>query len=648
LTASREVETDADTGDTVLQTVPKTHVRGVEVVVQQGLSSPTPVKPTVASTECCVAYVELSTTGVVAIEMDQSGRVKTLSEVDSRLAIVENEMDAAVARVSSIETDITNIAVRLNDIPNPVIVRQMQRDLAQLRREVAMPAEARAYWYDNGLLTDEWDTVNASWLARIRAGVRFAWAAERDMQMAMIDASSAAIRASGSLILPAWSEAIRLEVDGDGGSRNISQLTHTVTNVVRKTLARQVIEYGATTTHCQNEAGWSFLAGYDVGELFTKDGETFVVTGVNAALGKGHYFYSYQNVTIRTVEETYWDYVTEEIGVNGSIYGQTWLCSQPMVLTAIDLSFTRVGSDGEVHLFVCECDASGQPVFSNVIAATSKVAGNLTTGWVKFDLPPTLLDSGKRYAWFTVTTGNHALETVSGNKYGQGSLFYCTDGVWAQGDAVTDFAMRLYGAKFAATRTVVEMQAATLENGMTDIRILNAGWAPGGTSLTWEILPSDATDWSPLTVDAAVDTAWLAGLPALTRLRAVFAGTTDLQPAVVMDANARVMTFRPRNTMQSISVNHNFGVSTTSVRIDTVVDQWDGAKHTATPKLLVGSTVYTPVATVVTPDLVNAKKRTISASFTVPSTTSARARFDMTSSEVTDLPFIDNIAMYAL
>ncbi len=646
-TAQRLVETDADTGETVQQAVPKTSKRSIEVVIQQGLSSPTPIKPTVAATECCLAFVELATTGIVAVEMDHGSRVKTLSEIEGRLTVVEGDVTAAVKRVSSIETDIANIAVRLNDIPNPIVVRQMQRDLAQIRREIAMPDEARAYWYDNGLLQDEWDKAHASWLARVREGVRFPWAAERDMQLSLLDASSSAIRASGSLILPAWEEVVRLEVAGDGGSKNISQLVHTVTTATRRTLSRTVTEYGATSTVCSNAAGWGFLAGYDVGELFTRDGETFQVT--RTWIGSaGHKYYAFQNVTVRTVEETYWDYVTETMGLNGSVYGQTWLCAQPMVLTAIGFSAIRVGSAGDVHLMVCQCNSSGQPQFDAVIASTTVAAGDLLTGWNKVDIAPTLLESGQRYAWFVVTTGNHALETVSGNKYAQGSLFYVTDGAWAQGDAEVDFAMRLYGAKFGGTRTVVEMSPATLENGMTDIRLLHAGWAPGGTSLTWEIKPSDSDDWLPLTVENAVDTTWLTGLPALTRLRAVFAGTTDLQPAIVMDASARILTFRPRGDMMAISVDHAFGVSTTSIRLDAVIDQFDPAKHTAAPKLVIGATVYTPVATIVTPDLVSSKKRMISATFTVPSTTSARARFDMTSSELTDLPFIDNIAMFAM
>ena len=647
--AQRMIEIDAATEEMVEVTLPKREVRRWEIVVQQGLASPTPIKPTVAATECCLAFVDLATTGVVAVEMDHGSRVKSLSEVEGRVTVLEGDVTAAVKRVSSIETDIANIAVRLKDIPSPVIVRQMQRDLGQVRRLIAMPAEARAYWYDNALLKDEWDTAHASWLARIREGVRFPWAAERDAQLALLDASSSAIRASGSLVLPTWEETTRLAVDGDGGSKNISQLTHTVTTATQKSLSRTVTEYGSTSTHCENASGWGFLHGYDVGDLFTMNGETFEITGVDTHLGAGHYFYTFANLTIRAVEETYWDYVTEEIGVNGSIYGQTWLCAQPMVLTSVDLSFTRVGSDGDVHLFVCECDTSGRPQFDQVIASVTKTAASLATGWVNFELTPTLLESGTRYAWFVVTTGNHALETVSGNKYAQGSLFWATDGAWAQGDNETDFAMRLNAAKFAATRTAIEFASAVLENGMTDIRFLHAGWAPGGTALTWEIYPSDADDWRPVTIEAAAtDTAWLNGLPALTRIRAVFTGTTDLQPAILLDATARVMTFRPRGDMRAISVDHDFGVSTTTIQLDTVVDQWDDAKHTFAPRLMIGATVVTPSAVVVTPDLVNDKKRMISAAFSVAATTSARARVEMTTTEVTDLPFVDNIAMYAL
>ena len=255
----------------------------------------------------------------------------------------------------------------------------------------------------------------------------------------------------------------------------------------------------------------------------------------------------------RSVTDVYWDYVTETIGVNGSVHGQTWLCSQPSVLTSIDLDFDKVGATGDVHLFVCECDETGQPRFDTVIVNTTRAPGTLGLGWNNFAFRPTLLESGKRYAWFTVTTGNHALGTISGNAFTQGSRFVCTDGAWSQVISDSDFAMRLKVASFATTRTTVEFDALTLENGMTELRLLHGGWQPGGTALVWEIQPSGSDEWQPLTLANANGADELLGLPSLVRLRAVFIGTTDLQPAIVMDATARGYTFRPRNTLVAVS-----------------------------------------------------------------------------------------------
>lgn len=651
VTDLRMIETDVETHETVQQAVPKTDRRTVSIVIQQGLPSPTPLRPAVAADQCCLAYVELSTTGIVAVEMDNSSRVKSLYEVDGRLTQVEGDMANTIRRTTTMETDIANIAARLGDIPHPTIMRQLKRDVGLLRRQLALPDETRAYWYDAGLLQDGWDKTHATWLARVREGIRFAWAAERDMQLSLIDPASASIRMSDTLLLPAWTEKTRISVEGDGGSKNISQLVHTVTTAVRKEISRTVTEYGETVTVCENQAEWSMVMNQSVNELFTRNGETFqVVAIVGNQDWAGHRIYAVRKVIVRTVTKVYWDFVTESFGVNGSIYGQTWLCSQPMILTSIDLNFTRVGSTGDVHLFVCECDDSGQPQFGSVIVEKTIAANNLHAGWVNFALRPSLLESGKRYAWFTVTTGNHALATATGNKYAQGSLFACTDGAWAMGDALTDFAMRIKGASFAATRTVIELNPLTLTDGMTELRLLHGGWAPGGTSLVWEVQNSDDPDetWTPLTLAAEGSDA-LAGRPALVRLRLVLAGTTDLQPAIVLDANARGMTFRPRGDMQAVSKEQAFGLSTSTVQIEVVLDEYNPTYHTVAPKLVIGGSILTPSATVTTPDMINPLKRTILATFSLGSpATAARARVDMTTTDVTVCPFIQNIAMYAL
>ena len=652
VTAQRifETSTDVETSEPVQQTTPKREVREASFTVQQGAASPAPaLRPTIADTDAVVAWVLLASTGIASIEPGEGSRVKSLYEVEKRVSAAESDLGGITRRTTTIETQIVNITQRLTDIPHPTIIRQLKRDVAATRRLLALPDEARAYWYDPGLLQTEWDKQHASWLARVREGIRFPWAGQRDAQLALLDAGSPAIRMSGSLLMPAWTEVTRLEVPSDGSNINISQTTHTVVNAIRREIARQVIEYGPTVTVCENAAEWSTLYNQSVGELFTHNGETFEVVGIVANKEwAGHRVYAIRNVISRSVTDVYWDYVSETIGVNGSVHGQTWLCSQPMILTSIELDFDKVGPTGDIHLFVCECDESGAPDFDNVVVATAKAPSELGLGWVNFGLRPTLLESGKRYAWFTVTTGNHALGTVAGNSFTQGSRFVCTDGAWSQVVTDSDFAMRLNVASFASTRTIVEMDALTLDSGMTEIRLIHGGWVPGGTSLIWEIQPSGTEEWQALTLTNAEGADTLVGLPPLVRLRAVFVGTTDVAPAIVMDATARGYTFRPRGDMVAVSVSHNFGLSTTTIQVEAVIDNYDAGKHTAAPKLIVGATVYTPTATVVTPDLVNPKKRTLLASFTVPSTTSARARIDMTSTEVTDEPFVQNIAMYAL
>ncbi|BAF88157.1 hypothetical protein AZC_2159 [Azorhizobium caulinodans ORS 571] len=650
LTAQRMIETDAETGETVEQAVPKTESRIVEVVIQQGLPSPTPLKPSVAADQCCLAFVELAPTGIVAVELDHGSRLKSLAEVEGRLTTLEGEVSNTIRRTTTLETDVANIASRLTDIPHPTIIRQLKRDVANVRRQLAMPDEARAYWYDAGLVQDAWDLTHATWLARVREGIRFPWAAERDSQLALLDPGSAALRMSGTLLLPAWEEAVRIEVPGDGGSTNISQLTHTVTTAVRREIARQVVEYGETVTVCENNAEWATSYGRSVGELFTVKGETFEVVAIAGNTEwAGHVLRAVRRIITRTVTDVYWDYVTESFGVNGSIYGQTWLCAQPMILTSIDLSFTRVGSSGDVHLFVCECDDTGQPRLDRVIVTTTLAAKDLAAGWVTFPLRPSLLESGRRYAWATVTTGNHALETVAGNRFAQGSRFTCTDGAWSQISTEVDFAMRIKAATFAAPRTVVEFAPLTLENGMTELRLLHGGWAPGGTALTWEVKPSTSNAWQPLTLADVEGGDTLAGLPALVQLRAVFVGTTDLQPAIVLDAKARGMTFRPRGEMIAVSRSQAFGLATSTIQLEVVVDAYDASRHNMQLRLVVGASILSPSAVSLTPDLVNPKKRTVLATFILGApVTEARARVDMTTTTVTDVPFIQNIALYAL
>lgn len=397
--AQRLVETDAETEETVLQSVPKTLTRKINFTVMGGAPSPTPLRPAVPADRCCIAYVELSPLGVVAIEVNQPHRVKTLAEVDTRLTQAEGEIADVQGSVKTIKSDIAAIWGRLGDIPNPIIMRQLKADVAALRVKAKLPAEARAYWYDPGLVGDQWDGQHSSWLARIREGVRFAFAAERDAQLALLNVDDPGVRLTGNLMLPAWTEERRLEVKGDGGSFNISSLQHTIVTAVQKTLSRVVTEYGPTISVCENAAEWAVLQGRSVGELFNRPGETFQIVSVDRNhTWAGHRWLGVRRVIQRTVVETYWDYVRSTVGLNGSVCGQTFLNAQAAIVTSVELSFTSVGVNGDVHLMLCECWEDGEPNFDAVVARVTKPANQLAKGWVTFSLTPTLLDPGKRFA----------------------------------------------------------------------------------------------------------------------------------------------------------------------------------------------------------------------------------------------------------
>ena len=84
---------------------------------------------------------------------------------------------------------------------------------------------------------------------------------------------------------------------------------------------------------------------------------------------------------------------------------------------------------------------------------------------------PTYLKSGRRYAIVLVTTGDHYVAmTNTDNGVVQGTFFVSTDGAFFAGNLVDDMKMRLYYAKFSASRVVVELTPLQLAGGIRVIK----------------------------------------------------------------------------------------------------------------------------------------------------------------------------------
>ncbi len=649
--ATRPFETsdDPETSIIVNRATPKTIRRVVELIVQPGEANPVPVKPVVDSTDACIAFVLLTSSGVNTIEPGNSDRVKTLFEVEGRVTALEVDLDGLFMRTETIETQIVNIKAKLTEIPRPVIIRQMQRDIGAARLKVDLPDEARAFVFDQALIPDRWDMTHVDWLARIEEGVRFGFAAEAQARLEVQAEDDPKIAFRGRRMVPAFDEVTRIANTSLDSTLNISQLVHTETTLVRKESSRIRITYGPTQWACENQAGWAGLGGDSrVGQMLNVGGETFEVVERRDYGGPGHQTYGVRQIRYEMYSEPYWEYVTEDVGVNGSIYGQSFLVAQPMQLTSLDLSFARVGADGDVHIFIVETTTGGMPRFDAVLAQGKLNHADLVVGWNKAVLPITLLESGKRYAFVTVTTGAHALHISASNKYTGGTQFLTTDGAFAQGSTETDICFRLNAARYRSPRTVIPMQALNLADGMTQIDMLFAGWVPGGCTLGWEIRPSGSNVWTELD-DGDPATNPLVGLPASVELRMVMMGTADLQPMIQLDQKAVSRVARNRSTMRAVTKSFPFGFSTTSIQTQYTLDSFDADRHTFTPAIMVGNTVVNPNTTEITIDPQRPERRTYLSTYTLgAAANAARMRPAATTNNLASVPFVQDAFIAAL
>jgi len=657
----RRIETDPDTENTVLMSVPKVVDRRVKIIPQPGPVeiAADPSKPAVPAGQSCIAFVLLGTTGILDIAPGNAWRAKTLHEVEGRVTAIEIQFEKSNGRISTLETDLANLnaTVKALPVPRPHIIRELRRDVAAMRRQIDVPAGARSDWYDPGLIppgnpASQWDASHAGWLARIAEGIQHPYAAVQETRLELVNEDSSLIKFAGRRMMPTWTEVKRIWNEGGSATRDISQQVHTVTTTKIKTVARNVWEYGPTVGYCSNQAEWSrYLINAEIGTIFSKDGEVYVVDSkIIDNKGKNHDFWGVRTLKVKTLYDTYVEHNTTEVGINGSIYGQSFLVAQPMIATSVELDFSRVANDGAVHLFLVETDSTGAPLYDYALATATVPAANIVLGWNKIPIPLTYLTPGSRYAWYTVTTGNHQLRGTGNNAFTGGTSFLSTDGAWSQGDLSFDFHFRINAARFENVRTVINFKPMTLENGMTEFRLLYPSWAPEGTAIAWEIKPIGAASWSKLE-PTAVGSNPLTGLPAFVELRATLIATPDLAPMIELTADAVVRTARVRADMRAVSKAINLGLTTTQIQTLEVLDDFDPAVHTFTPRIMVnnGPALISPDTSTTEIDPDKPSRRAVLSTYTVPAGTSVvRNAPGLATTNVVNVAFIQNTALFAL
>lgn len=578
--------TDAVTGANVARDVATEIWRWANISRIAGAISPDPVRPEPPLDVVVVAWVLLSPAGVQTITRAEENVLPSLRELDIRL----NENDAWRTRVGSridtLASELASLGERIRGTAKQAYVDEIARDTSRLKRKAGLPQVYTSYHGFSFLLTEEGDLAHVDWLARIEEGVRFPPAAVRDAQIGLLNPFEERVIVQGNVALPAYTSVARIDVVGNDGEETIQQYQNQTVDMVHHGRTRTRIRYGEPYWVCTNSNDAPALDAVDWEHMtFERNGETFEILDFYETTPT-HYGFRVRQFWYDYVDDGYWQRIVTRTQASGSILGETFLNSQAGWFTGLDIFFTAKGLTGNVEFVICKT-TNGAPDFSKVIGRTTLPVADIKL-WPEpthVGFEPIYHEKGQRYGMFMITSGNHRVAYVENNKYGQGSMFWSSDGGWSQAHLTRDLALRLYYARFDVTRVEVQLQAIMLDNGIAAVDINTDSFVPDATQLHFEV--QIAGVWKAL---APENQDLFIGLPPILNFRAVFTGTTDVMPSLGVGVNSRVETWRQRSDNRFISPILTTPAACQNITVTTKFEAWRGAPHhTALVRLLVGT-----------------------------------------------------------
>lgn len=596
----RDFLIDLSSGLTQPSPVAMQRLRTAQINLLPGPESADPQPPVIQTGILAIANVYLTPTGIERVEMLTASRLPQLADHENRVKGLESWRGQTEPRIFSIATDLAGLAMKTEDKADRSSIVALANDIAKVKEMLVVPPTAVAYTPNYGDTTQS-DAAGAGYSARVDDAILFDFAASAAINLALFNPIDPSVKvAANGLMLPAYESVARIATEGYAGDVPIGAYQVQAVTVKKFKVPDHSRHYG---THANHHSKWYARHGWD------KYGNT-----QDFALES----YGYRKITPK---DTY-TLEAATTAFNGALLAQTVLVSNAMWLTRVGLNFTAVAANGDVTIAVTETKG-GKPLLDQTLTLVTVPQADLENYPVEttVDVPPVLLSPGKRYAIVVLTQGNHRLALVDGGPNTQGKLFYGQDSDYAAYNGHYDLLFTLYGAAFSSTRSEVMLQALTLAGGMNDIRLVAPHVVPKGCEFHYEIQPTGAGAWYKLG-DPVLR---LSTSPNQVNLRAVFTGTSDLAPAVVLTNNA-ITASRP-NTAATWWSGARTVPATTSIVLSALVSAWDGANHTLTPKIVIGGTEYAASVTTSTDE--DGAKR-FKYTFAVPSTTSYKIKLTAT------------------
>ena len=588
---SRDFLVDLETGQTEPQAVAMERFRQVVVHVQPGLESAEPQKPVPPTGYTLTAYVRLNPSGIQEIELAENKKLMRLFDVWQLALANKAWINLADPKLATLISDLAQLSKMIRGLAYMDMIAELARDVALLKDRANLPDTFASYGADNFLDELESNTANDEYRARVDEGIRFPWAGQIVVPPDLFSQFTDEVVNFNGLILPAHTDVARLNATSDyAGGLPIAQYGFATQTMREGTRTKRRIRYGPTRIICTNSKGWA-SGQYDAAASVFKDasGNTYKTLERWGEHG-GHVWVRLRQYWVDTFTETYWYLDTTDHHISGAQIAQTILNAQNGWLKSVDLYFSALGTDGDVHLHVCETDL-GLPDPTRCVGRTtvafSELKGELNPTKFTFQ-QPIFLEAGKRYALVITTLGTHSIATILGTKYTQGSLFQSTDGAFFQGDHTKDLMMRLIYAQFHNVRTTVELSPIGLSEGIADLDLLLEATIPESTDLIFEYQKEGSGEWFALIPETADQ---LLGLPAMLHLRAVFIGSQDLMPGLSLTGST-ISANRPHDEFKHISTVRSLENASEDIDVILRLENWDETKHTCKVKLINGTDVY--------------------------------------------------------
>lgn len=648
----RQFAVDVVSNQYEVQQVTTRKVRRAEINLVSGVEAAQPVVPAIPGNTVLIATVLLSNSGIVSVTMNEEGLLPQGERNALAIGVLQQFLETQATRIDTLVTDLAAIRSNLEDLATKsalASVRMLAEDALRRANEAYSLASNDAdflrdfedRYVDDGLS----DVEHSGYSAVVDRGLKFPPAASASLTngIELFNALDARVKVHDDLILPAYSHVLRIDTFGRGkvAAQAALQSYTTATHTIQATVpAKSEVVYAKSSVYSfyitlglgesihgvtfpspdgtmkpiplnSTTRAWALkelgsATGHSVPERRGTPGFDVVsLHGIRRGSRvqvKVSYQYEAESAIAAPGKPAY-EQVTTTTTYDGQGRANTWLQERTGWMTRVGLFFTSRGASGDVRLLVLAVDKSGAPDLRqapvNVTVPWASIkAAPISTGSPDeietiVDIPPVLLQGGRRYAIAVLSSGDHSVRlATSVGAMTQGAHWALSDaGKWVRiiADPDQDMAFRLYFARFPTTSVAVDLKPLSLAGGIHEVAISAQMITPDLTELAFEVQP-DGTNWRVLGPPSGQRVAAdLSEGPELLPFRVVFEGTHDIMPALSRGSSKSTVTSsRPAGALEHYSELIDVGSGNTANRIKVmhILSGFDDGDHDFTVSLI--------------------------------------------------------------